>query len=193
MLTPHAAYPLRQRKDVPQGDRQTALRHRLSEGGSEMQSSGIVIERTAPEAPVTVRGTLRALIGRFAPTDALGSETPDSQHHEPEQRIASPFENRLRTVRANAAAAYDSVEGDHAAALNAALAVVEAEWLAARAEREAYAEALKTIRTYGRDADSRIRADRALAKRPEAATLPCATGSDMATFSRAAAEGRAFG
>ena len=54
----------------------------------------------------------------------------------------------MRALRANAHAAYRSVEGGSGAALNAALAVLEAEWKSARAERDGYAEALKAIRVY---------------------------------------------
>jgi len=158
-------------------------------GGPEMRnSSEMVIANSADaiEAPVSVRSALSALLGRLSPEAAPGQgelTPPDAEDAPP--KIASSFENRLRTVRANAFAAYDSVEGgDHAAALGAALALVEAEWFAARAQRDAYAEALKTIRLYGRDARSRAQADHALATRPE--VLACAIDPRTATFSRAA-------
>ncbi len=69
---------------------------------------------------------------------------------------ARALENRRRRLRANAHAAYHTVRhGTEEAALDVALAVVEADWLALRAERDAYAEALKMIRLYARDTEVR--------------------------------------
>ena len=87
--------------------------------------------------------------------------------------IATRFENKVRTLRANAHAAYHSVQGGHEAALDAALEVIEAEWHAARAQRDDFAEALKSIRLYAQDRKSRVLAERALA-RQEREALPCA-------------------
>ena len=66
-----------------------------------------------------------------------------------------------------------SVIGPHEAALDAALAVIEAEWRAAAGERDRYGEALKTIRLYSSDGESRQRARRALEGRSD---MPCACG-----------------
>ena len=110
-----------------------------------------------PEAPA--RAGIRGLLSRLGiPAEADGAET---RREAP--AIASSFENRLRLLRANARAAYDSVEGSRDAALDAALDVVEREWLAARAERDGYAEALKAIRLYAADPRVRGLARRALA------------------------------
>jgi hypothetical protein len=80
--------------------------------------------------------------------------------------LATGFENRVRALRADARAAYRSVEGSEDAALDAALSVLEAEWQAARAARDGYAEALKAIRVYARDTGARALAERALRGRP---------------------------
>ena len=76
----------------------------------------------------------------------------------------------MRALRADAHAAYRSVEGGAEAALDAALAVLEAEWQATRAARDGYAEALKAIRVYARDSGTRALAERAL--RGERAPAP---------------------
>jgi hypothetical protein len=110
-----------------------------------------------PEAPVRVG--IRGLLSRLG-ISAEADDDGETRREAP--AIATSFENRLRLLRANARAAYDSVEGSSEAALEAALAVVESEWLAARAERDSYAEALKAIRLYAADPRVRGLAKRAL-------------------------------
>lgn len=81
---------------------------------------------------------------------------------------ATASENCIRKLRANAHAAYRSIERGpvatpfNAAALDAALAVVEAKWQAEAALRDVYAEALKSIRLYAPDPKSRALADQTL-------------------------------
>ena len=113
---------------------------------------------------------------RFVPTaPAARAEAP---------AVASSFENRVRRLRADAHAAYHSVEGGEGAAIDAALAVLEAEWQAARALSDGYAEALKAIRVYARDPGSRALAETALALRPEE---PCRGGRSRYPFDDEAA------
>jgi hypothetical protein len=122
----------------------------------------IEFRRSAPEkiaaAPVATRG-FRGLLSR------LGISAVDEEEARSEApAIATSFENKVRLLRANARAAYDSVEGNGEAALDAALAVIESEWLAARAERDAYAEALKAIQLYAAEPGVRGLAKRTLAR-----------------------------
>ena len=112
------------------------------------------------------RGGFRGLLSRLGISAAEGEDA-----HGEAPAIASSFENKVRMLRANARAAYNSVEGSHEAALDAALAVIEHEWLAARAERDAYAEALKAIRLYATEPGVRNIAKRTLA-RPAAPISP---------------------
>jgi hypothetical protein len=113
------------------------------------------------EVPATARGGLRGLFARLG----ISLAADDSDAARPEApAIATSFENKVRTLRANAHAAFHSVEGSGAAALDAALAVIEAEWHSARAERDGYAEALKAIRLYAIDPQVRGAAKRALAR-----------------------------
>jgi hypothetical protein len=120
------------------------------------------------EASGPFRGALRALLGRRAAVD-VDAATGLSDDTAP--RLASSFENRVRRMRANAHAAYRSVNGDPEAALDAALAVIEAEWHATRAERDSFGEALKSIRLYAQDRRARALAERALDSRSEPATI----------------------
>jgi hypothetical protein len=124
------------------------------------RSSGTVIDRE----PAGARAALRAWLGRIA-GDPEARPAADAA-----PGLATSFENRVRALRANAHAAYRSVEGGEAAALDAALAVLEAEWQATRAARDGYAEALKAIRVYARDNGTRALAERAL--RGERGALP---------------------
>ena len=73
----------------------------------------------------------------------LAEDTADSDGAAKQApRLATSFENRVRRLRADAHAAFHSVEGARkvngpdAAALDAALAVMEAEWRAIVAERD---------------------------------------------------------
>jgi len=107
-----------------------------------------------PEVPGSVRGALRALFGRLGGDQVLspGGE-PAAAPQAP--ALASCLENRRQLLRANARAAYDSVQGTPQAALDAALAVLEAAWLEANEERDTHAETLKAIRMYSEDAKVR--------------------------------------
>ena len=63
--------------------------------------------------------------------------------------------------------------------------MIEAEWRAARAERDNYAEALKAIRLYGADAQVRGLAERTLAPQPAHAAWDAGlhvTGRDRFPF-----------
>ena len=109
------------------------------------------------DPPARGRAALRAWLARIA------AGTPRSSRPRPwAPGLATGFENRVRALRADAHAAYHSVEGGADAALDAALAVLEAEWQSTRAERDGYAEALKAIRVYARDTGTRTLAERAL-------------------------------
>lgn len=120
----------------------------------------------SPELPGSVRGALRALFGRLG-GDAVLVPGAAPAPRPVVQPLATPCENRRQLLRANARAAHDSVQGTPEAALDAALAVVEAAWLEACEERNAYAEALKAIRMYSEDAKVRGIATDSL--------TPCAT------------------
>ena len=132
------------------------------------RSSAVAID-AGPLDAGSARAALRAWLARlgtggdphFAPEFEAGPEAPG---------VATSFENRVRRLRADAHAAYHSVEGTERAAIDAALAVLEAEWHAARALSDGYAEALKAIRVYGRDPGARDLAARALAPRHD---RPC--------------------
>jgi len=113
----------------------------------------------------SVRGALRAWLARLVADADLDSEhdvaaTP--------ARIATSFENRVSRLRANARAAYGSVEGARRvegadfSALDAALDVLEAEWRAVLAERDRCAEALKAIQVYAPDSRCRAMATQGL-------------------------------
>lgn len=84
------------------------------------------------------------------------AESADEVAEATEAVAARVRETQRCRLRANAYAAYHTVDhGNERAALDVALSVVEADWLALRAERDAYAEALKMIRLYARDTDAR--------------------------------------
>jgi hypothetical protein len=136
------------------------------------RSSAVAID-AGPLDAGSARAALRAWLARlgtggdphFAPESGTGPAEASG--------VATSFENRVRRLRADAHAAYHSVEGTERAAIDAALAVLEAEWHAARALSDGYAEALKAIRVYGRDPGARDLAARALALRPD---RPCTSG-----------------
>ena len=164
-----------------------------SEGDSEMRRSSdvSVIEMPRPfapdmpEAPSTVRAAIRALFARLGAAAPAIGEARDGEADEGRAApaVATSFENKVRLMRANAHAAYRSVEGAEAAAIDAALAVVESEWHAARAQRDSFAEALKSIQLYAEDAKARAMAAQALASRVEAA-MPCSSGARLSGRSR---------
>lgn len=133
-----------------------------------------------------IRATIRALVGRLgapdlAATEALGLlppplslpglaaasadwETgPRDPAAEPEETAPTRSHRAAAALRrANAHAAYASVEGTQEAALDAALAVVEAELAAMEIRCAAQAEALKRLRLYANDATTRALATKGL-------------------------------
>lgn len=115
----------------------------------------------------SVRGALRAWLARLVADVDLSAEAAGGVTAAP--AVATPFENRVRRLRANARAAYMSVEGARriegadVSALDAALEVIEAEWRSVLAERDRCAEALKAIRIYAPDARCRSMAADGLA------------------------------
>ena len=106
----------------------------------------------------SLRGSLRAWLAR------LIDAAPEELRATAQERaaLATPFENRVRKLRAEAHAAFRAVEGARpvegrdAAALDTALDVIETEWRAAVAEQARCGEALKAVRVYS--PDSRCRA-----------------------------------
>ena len=131
-------------------------------------------------ATATVRAAIRALFARLGAAAPAIGEGGDGQADEGRAAppVATSVENKVRLMRANAHAAYRSVEGAEAAAIDAALAVVELEWHAARAQRDSFAEALKSIQLYAEDAKARAMATQALALRVEAA-MPWSSGARL--------------
>jgi hypothetical protein len=131
------------------------------------------VEIDKVEATAPVRAALRSLFGRIGRPVPSGShdafdDLADASGTE-QAALATRFENKVQAMRANAHAAFDSVQGSVHQAVEAALAVVEAEWRSCRSERDSYAEALKAIRVYAADARARELAEGALARRPAAA------------------------
>ena len=101
-----------------------------------------------------LNGAVRQLFARIAPS-AVEPRRPRrpviwaTDAARPARATASPPPTPAR--RADAHAAYRAVEGSEQAALDAALAVVEAEVARLRGTVLAYGEALKAIEVYGRD------------------------------------------
>ena len=117
------------------------------------------------EGSGSMRDALRAWLARLSVGEAAPVAAPEIGRvgELALPGVATAFENRIRAVRANARAACRSVEcardvdGPDAAALEAALDVVEAAWRSALADRDGYAETLKSIRLYAPDPRCRIR------------------------------------
>jgi hypothetical protein len=107
----------------------------------------------ATALPAALRGLLTRLARRTPALEAL--EAPV----DPVARRASVRRARLR---AEAHAAFRSVQGPTPAALDAALAVLETEIARLTDAAEAYGEALKSVRTYDDDAGQRAMAAAAL-------------------------------
>lgn len=130
------------------------------------------VGRTSPQlAPAGVRAALGALFRRRG--DAAEA-TPAEPAVPDAPALPDAFEVRVRTQRANAHAAFRSVQGAPEAALDAALAVLEAEWRAAREASLRYADALKHVRLYSFDDASRRQAWLALEGADEATRgRPC--------------------
>jgi hypothetical protein len=125
------------------------------------QASDFTILDAAGRGPEgSRRGALRAWLARLIDTDPATLAEPSA--------LATPFENRVRKLRAEAHAAFRSVDGARrlgaadAAALDGALDVIEEEWRAAVAERDRCAEALKAIRVYSPHAGCRAMAAQGL-------------------------------
>jgi len=142
------------------------------------------LARLSSGETLTVPGTA---VDRFG----LGYEVRGEAPQERLPRLATSFENRVRSLRANAHAAFRTVEGARdveatdAAALDAALRVVEEEWRAAIAARDTYAETLKAIRLYAPDARSRRMAEQGLTNQPCTGELRAAPGGFARTFTEA--------
>lgn len=156
----------------------------------EAQSDMVILEaasRPAPRETPGFRATLRALVGRLGAPDLATSQgmgflpdplalhdldpdwspeplpTPDDEAT-PRSRAAKVGRERRR---ANAHAAYDSVVGTHAAALDAALSVLEMELTLLRTRCLAQSEALRRLQLYGQDAATRDLAAKGLSCDPE--------------------------
>jgi hypothetical protein len=115
-----------------------------------------------------LNSAVRQLLARIATTAASRPipavwETGAAGEAGPRDRVPSPEAAR----RAHAHAAFRSVEGSEQAALDAALAVVEAEVSRLRGTVLAYGEALKEIEVYGSDPSARGTAAAALRRAPE--------------------------
>lgn len=157
------------------------------------ESDLMILEDPASRTPAQpgIRATLRALVGRLgAPditaTQGLGFIPPPLTIHgfgpvltdwetgaretpaEEEETVPARQAAAARARRqANAHAAYGSVEGTHAAALDAALAVIEADYAVLRARCATQAEALKQLRLYAHDPAIRALAAKGLDDTPE--------------------------
>jgi hypothetical protein len=123
------------------------------------------------ETRTGLNGAMRQLFSRIAlgtaerPLDRVPAvwETGAAGEAGPRDGTLSPDATR----RAHAHAAFRSVEGCERAALDAALAVVEAEVSRLRGTVLAYGEALKEIEVYGADPTARTTAAAALRRTPE--------------------------
>ncbi|MER2507516.1 hypothetical protein [Amaricoccus sp.] len=155
-------------------------------------------------------GTLRALARRLAPSRdgyPISFDGVVSRHEAgfavegyPVRSRRAPVESspaRARAeavsaarLRANARAAYSSVVGTHEQALDAALAVIEAELVAVRARCDAHAEALKSIRLYATDAETRALAARGLDACAEVLACRAATEAGCPRAAEAGEDGR---
>jgi hypothetical protein len=127
----------------------------------------IEFRRTDSEKPAAAplgRGGLLGLLGRLGLPVSLGESDDKATQDAAELRLATSEDNHLRALRANAHAAFRTVEGSPEAALDTALMLYETELRAARAERDNYAEALKTIQLYATDAGARSKAAQALTR-----------------------------
>jgi len=121
-----------------------------------------------------LNGAVRQLFARIAP-NALAAPSPrpvvwETGAGEAGPRDRAPCADRSR--RADAHAAYRAVKGSEQAALDAALAVIEAEVARLRGTVLAYGEALKEIEVYGRDPSVRSTAAAALRRAPARLQAP---------------------
>lgn len=144
----------------------------------------LILDRAATaSAQPGLRATIRALVGRLGTPDlaaplALGhyhaasvdwEAGPRETPAEEDEAVPARHAKALRALRrANAHAAYASVEeGTHAAALDAALAVIETDYAALEKRCAAQAEALKRLRLYAADPETRALAAKGLDGCPE--------------------------
>ena len=135
---------------------------------------------TRSQGSGTVRETVQLWLSRLLSDAGRGvADEADPAGNLPSRQITR-FEERARRMRAEARAAFRSVEGagpiDGAdgAALEAALGVIEAEWQAAVAERDRCAEALKAIRVYAAEPRCRGLAEQGLSGGPVAQAVVAA-------------------
>lgn len=132
------------------------------------------------------RSALRALLG-LAPSRQADAEVRPAAADEP-----SPFPattSRVHPLRAAAHAAYRTVEGGGPKALDAALAVIEAEARTLQLAIRRQEEALKLLRLYASDDWARSVA-RSVLDTPAAPLAPCLPAT---LHDRALAEGAASG
>lgn len=156
----------------------------------QAQSDMVILEAASRPVPLEhpgIRATLRALVGRLGTPDLAASQgmgllpdplalhglDPDwASASTPAPEDEASLRSRAAKIarerrRANAHAAYDSVVGTHAAALDAALAVLEAELAILQTRCAAQCEALKRLQLYGRDTATRDLAAKGLTCDPE--------------------------
>jgi hypothetical protein len=113
---------------------------------------------TRPETrPTALPAALRALLARLAGRAPAFADAPSPLDARARRTLA-----RQAKLRAEAHAAFRSVEGPAQAALDAALAVLESEIARLGDAAAAYGEALKSVRTYDEDPARRAMAAAAL-------------------------------
>ena len=127
------------------------------------------------EGSGSMRDALRAWLARLSVGEAAPVAAPEIGRvgELALPGVATACENRIRAVRANARAAFRSVD----VALEAAIDVVEAAWRSALADRDGYAETLKSIRLYAPDPRCRAMAAASLS-----AASPCTRSSGYDRF-----------
>jgi hypothetical protein len=122
----------------------------------------------------------RSLLARLAQGSAVRSPArpvrsvravwQTGHHAEPRRACGAPADEdggQALARRAHAHAVFRTVQGTERAALDAALAVVEAEVARLRQTLLTYGEALKSIQVYGTDEEARSTAATALRRAPE--------------------------
>lgn len=129
------------------------------------------------QAPARLNAAVRSLFGRRAPSARCDPAQPVRSvravwetgrgHRPPALEPDDESKQRAAIRHANAHAAYRSVHGNKQAALDAALAVVEAEVARLRGTVLTYGEALKALQVYGPDEETRRTAAAALHLAPE--------------------------
>jgi hypothetical protein len=112
---------------------------------------------TTETRPTALPAAIRGLFARLAGRTPAFETAPAAIDVRTRRALA-----RQARLRAEAHAAFRSVEGPVPAALDAALAVLESEITRLGAAAEAYGEALKSVRTYDDDPAQRAMAAAAL-------------------------------